>query len=141
MIEYKLVEPEDIYVAEKLRYQAFYMDEDPKDTHCSRSLREGKMLGFLLYDDGYLRAGCYVSMSLQRLRIDYVFVDTAYQHTKKKYGYQILQKVLSSKKLIEEYYGCEINKCVIEPISKSSQKLYEGMGFKEGNLGEFTRHI
>ena len=142
MVEFRLVGAEDIYTAEKLRYQAFGIYEEPNDTYYQRKLESGQELGFLLYEDGRLMAGCYVSMFLGMLSIDYVFVDLAYQHTKKKYGYQILQKVLSSKKQIEEYFGCSFEGCMLEYISDSSKRLYTKMGFKEKNdTGRMYRYM
>lgn len=131
MIEIRLLEQKDIYNAEKLRYQAFYINEEPNDTYYQKRFEDGQELGFLLYDDGKLMAGCYVSMLFGMLSIDYIFVDIAYQHSSKKYGYQLLQKVLKSKKLIEEYFGCEISRCTLEYTSESNKKFYEKMGFSE----------
>ena len=140
MIEFKLLEKEHIYEAEKLRYQAFGIFEEPNDTFYQKRLESGQELGFLLYDDGKLRAGCYISYFMETIQIDYVFVDLAYQHTSKKYGYQILQKVLNSKDLIEEYFGEDIKKYSLEYTSEGSKKLYEKAGFKEiGSMGKMYR--
>ena len=134
-ITYKFVLPNEeiVHLLESLRFDVFDMDKaylKENETFYEHSLLNGQVYAFGAFLGEELLGGCYVSVNLNHLYIDQIFIKRGYQ--KEKIGGHLLKYVLQRKGLVEELSGVCL-KGVFLDAYYNKQNFYEKLGFKETN--------
>ncbi len=132
-MQYKLLWPTEDTVSklEYLRFDVFEMDKTylkENQTFYEQALLKGQVYAFGALLNNAIIAGCYVSVNLNNLYIDQLFVSKEYQ--KDEIGKHLLEYVLKHRKLIEELTGTILKGSFLDSCNKS-QGFYEKLGYRE----------
>lgn len=147
IIDYEIIEPteENIIDLEVLRFNAHGVNVSTIDFHSfhSNAIRDGRYLVFGSYIAGELVGACYVSDLHNSLFIEHLFVKESYQESGLRLGRKLLSYINLNKRVVEEYFGHELNTSRLEYNSTKSKTLYEKIGYRETNslLGTMKKAI
>lgn len=116
---------------EKLRAECFNTEPNFQFNWYINSIQSGRLIPFGTYVDDELAASAFVEYTQEKLHITLIFTKPKFQETGLKLGRQLLKYIISNKKVLEEYFGVEINQIELSYKSEKSHQLYIKEGFIE----------